>query len=115
MIQSKNEYPNYYFRNIKSKNKLTPITTFKTHSKVLKRAQRSNQIQRKDGVELSGTFICQQVMTKRKEKLPLLIWAYPAEYKDKNSAGQNDKTLTNLHFPSYGSFIYWVTKGYAPF
>ena len=29
MIQSKNEYPNYYFRNIKSKNKLTPITTFK--------------------------------------------------------------------------------------
>jgi hypothetical protein len=29
MIQSKNEYPNYYFRNIKSKNKLTQITNFK--------------------------------------------------------------------------------------
>jgi hypothetical protein len=30
-------------------------------------------------------------MIKVKEKLPLLIWAYPTEYKDKNSAGQNDQ------------------------
>ena len=28
MIQSKNEYPNYYMRNIKSKNSLTQITAF---------------------------------------------------------------------------------------
>ena len=37
MIQSKNEYPNYYLRNIKSKNKLTPITSFtQIHLKVSK-------------------------------------------------------------------------------
>ena len=49
----------------------------------------------------------------KKEKLPLLIWAYPAEYKDKNSAGQNDKNPNEFTFPYYGSFVYWVTKGYA--
>ena len=50
---------------------------------------------------------------KKSEKLPLLIWAYPAEYKDKNSAGQNNKNPNEFTFPYYGSFVYWVTKGYA--
>jgi dipeptidyl aminopeptidase/acylaminoacyl peptidase len=49
----------------------------------------------------------------KKEKLPLLIWAYPAEFKDKNSAGQNDKNPNEFTFPYYGSFVYWVTRGYA--
>jgi hypothetical protein len=35
-IQSKNEYPNYYFRNINKKDQLTAITNFKTLSKALK-------------------------------------------------------------------------------
>lgn len=47
------------------------------------------------------------------EKLPLLIWAYPTEYKDKNSAGQSLANPNQFTFPHYGSFVYWVTKGYA--
>jgi hypothetical protein len=43
--------------------------------------------------------------------MPLLIWpAYPAEYKDKMDKAQNPNEFT---FPSYGSFVYWVTKGYV--
>jgi hypothetical protein len=30
--------------------------------------------------------------------LPLLIWAYPTEYKDKNSAGQNDQNPNEFTF-----------------
>ena len=115
MIQSKNEYPNYYFRNIKSKNKLTPITAFKNPFESIKNVHKEViKYKRKDGVELSGTLYLPVGYDKtKKEKLPLLIWAYPAEYKDKNSAGQNDKNPNEFTFPSYGSFIYWVTKGYA--
>ena len=115
MIQSKNEYPNYYFRNIKSKNKLTPITTFKNPFESIKNVHKEViKYKRKDGVELSGTLYLPAGYNKtKKEKLPLLIWAYPAEYKDKNSAGQSDKNPNEFTFPSYGSFIYWVTKGYA--
>ena len=115
MIQSKNEYPNYYLRNIKSKDKLTAITTFKNPFESIKNVYKEViKYKRNDGVELSGTLYLPVGYDKtKKEKVPLLIWAYPAEYKDKNSAGQSDKNPNEFTFPNYGSFVYWVTKGYA--
>ena len=116
LIQSKNEYPNYFMRNIKSKNKLTQITAFTNPFESIKNVYKEViKYKRKDGVELSGTLYlpANYDRTAKKEKLPLLIWAYPAEFKDKNSAGQNDKNPNEFTFPSYGSFVYWVTKGYA--
>ncbi|GAA4062143.1 prolyl oligopeptidase family serine peptidase [Flavobacterium cheonanense] len=114
MIQSKNDYPNYYFRNIKS-GKLTPITAFKNPFESIKNVYKEViKYKRKDGVDLSGTLYLPAGYDRtKKEKLPLLIWAYPAEFKDKNSAGQNDKNPNEFTFPNYGSFVYWVTKGYA--
>lgn len=114
-IQSKNDYPNYYFRNIKQKDKITPITNFKNPFESIKNVSKEViKYKRKDGVELSGTLYLPVGYDKtKKEKLPLLIWAYPAEYKDKNSAGQSTQNPNEFTFPSYGSFVYWVTKGYA--
>ena len=113
-IQSKNDYPNYYFRNIKS-NKLIAITDFKNPFQSIKNVYKEViKYKRKDGVDLSGTlYLPDGYDRSKKEKLPLLIWAYPAEYKDKNSAGQNDKNPNEFTFPNYGSFVYWVTRGYA--
>ena len=116
MLQSKNEYPNYYMRNIKSKNSLTQITAFANPFVSIKNVYKEViKYKRKDGVELSGTLYlpANYDRTAKKEKLPLLIWAYPAEFKDKNSAGQSDKNPNEFTFPNYGSFVYWVTKGYA--
>ena len=92
-IQSKNEFPNYYFRNLKSK-KLTQLTNFKNPFESIKNVYKEViKYKRKDGVDLSGTLYLPEGYdrVKKSEKLPLLIWAYPAEYKDKNSAGQSDK------------------------
>jgi dipeptidyl aminopeptidase/acylaminoacyl peptidase len=114
-IQSKNDFPNYYFRNIKS-GKLTPITNFKNPFESIKNVYKEViKYKRKDGVELSGTLYLPAGYdrTKKTEKLPLLIWAYPEEFKDKNSAGQSNKNPNEFTFPNYGSFVYWVTKGYA--
>lgn len=115
LIQSKNDYPNYYFRNIKSKDKLTQITSFKNPFESIKNVYKEViKYKRKDGVDLSGTLYLPVGYDRaKKEKLPLLIWAYPAEFKDKNSAGQSDKNPNEFTFPNYGSFVYWVTKGYA--
>lgn len=114
-IQSKNDYPNYYFRNIKQKNSLTPITAFKNPFESIKNVSKEViKYKRKDGVELSGTLYLPVGYDKvKKEKMPLLIWAYPAEYKDKNSAGQSTQNPNEFTFPNYGSFVYWVTKGYV--
>ena len=114
-IQSKSEYPNYYFRNIKKPNSLTPITTFKNPFESIKDVSKEViKYKRKDGLELSGTLYLPAGYDKaKKEKLPLLIWAYPAEYKDRNSAGQSTQNSNEFTFPYYGSFVYWVTKGYV--
>jgi len=115
MIQSKNEYPNYYFRNLKTK-KLTPVTTFKNPFESLNNVYKEViSYKRNDGVTLSGTLYlpANYDRIKKDKKLPLLIWAYPEEFKDKNSAGQNTQNPNDFTFPYYGSFVYWVTRGYA--
>jgi dipeptidyl aminopeptidase/acylaminoacyl peptidase len=114
-IQSRNEYPNYYFRNFKKKNSLTQITHFPNPFESIKDVYKEViKYQRADGVELSGTlYLPADYDRTKKEKLPLLIWAYPTEYIDKNSAGQSTANSNEFTFPYYGSFVYWVTRGYA--
>ncbi|MGC3978246.1 MAG: hypothetical protein QM751_08520 [Paludibacteraceae bacterium] len=116
-IQSRNEYPNYYFRNFRKKESLTQITHFPNPFESIKDVYKEVMIKykRADGVELSGTlYLPADYDRKAKtEKLPLLIWVYPAEYKDKSSAGQSSANPNEFTFPYYGSFVYWVTRGYA--
>ncbi|MBA8987890.1 alpha/beta hydrolase family protein [Sphingobacterium cellulitidis] len=113
-LQSPTDFPNYYSKNIKSgkQKAVTEIANpFQSLDKVHKEVL---NYKRKDGVDLSGTlYLPAGYDMNKKEKLPLLIWAYPREYKDKNTAGQSTNNPKLFTFPSYGSFIYWVAKGYA--
>lgn len=115
LVQSKNEYPNYYFRNFKKKEEIQQITFNKNPFESIRQVEKEViKYKRADGVELSGTLYLPVGYDKqKKEKLPLLIWAYPEEFKDRNSAGQNAKNANEFTFPNYGSFVYWVTKGYV--
>ena len=116
MMQSKNDYPNYYLRNLKKRIALIPITNFENPFESIKNVYKEViKYKRKDGVALSGTLYLPASYDQKakKEKLPLLIWAYPAEFKDKNSAGQSSQNPNEFTFPNYGSFVYWVNKGYA--
>lgn len=115
-IESPTEYPNYFVRNIyKARSQPVQITFFdnpftaleKVHKEVIK-------YKRSDGLELSGTLYLPAGYDKtKKEKLPMIMWAYPKEFKDKASAGQTTTNPNQFTFPSYGSPIYWVTRGYV--
>ncbi len=113
-IESKNEYPNYYFRNLKEQ-KLTQITEFENPFKSVQDVHKEViTYKRDDGLELSGTLYLPVGYDKeKKEKMPMILWAYPVEYKDKSSAGQNTQNPNSFTYPYYGSMIYWVTKGYV--
>ena len=114
-IQSKTEYPNYFLRNIKKKNNVVALTQFPNPFESIRDVEKTQiKYKRNDGVDLSGTLYLPAGYDKvKKEKLPLLIWAYPTEYKDKNSAGQSTSNPNEFTFPYYGSFVYWVAKGYV--
>jgi dipeptidyl aminopeptidase/acylaminoacyl peptidase len=114
-IQSRNEFPDYFLRNFRKKEELTRLTHFKNPFESIKNVYKEViKYKRNDGVELSGTLYLPDGYDKnKKQKLPLLIWAYPVEYKDKNSAGQSTANPNEFTYPHYASFAYWVTRGYA--
>ncbi|MBT8262237.1 MAG: prolyl oligopeptidase family serine peptidase [Bacteroidia bacterium] len=115
-IESKNEYPNYYLRNIKKKkNALTPVTSFENPFKSLANVHKEViSYKRDDGLELEGTLYLPVGYDKNaKEKMPMILWAYPREYKDKNSASQSTSNPNEFIYPYWGSPIYWVTQGYV--
>jgi len=114
-IEAPTEYPNYYFRNIKKKNSLLQITYFENPFKSIQNVHKEViKYKREDGLELSGTlYLPVGYDMNKKEKMPMLLWAYPTEFKDKNSASQSTKNPNEFTYPYYGSLIYWVTRGYV--
>lgn len=114
-IESPIQYPNYYIRNIKKRMANIPLTSFVNPFKSIEGVHKEViNYKRADGVALSGTlYLPVGYDTEKKEKLPLILWAYPTEYKDKNSAGQSAANPNTFTYLSYGNPIYWVTRGYA--
>ena len=114
-IESQNEYPNYYFRNIYKKEDLTPVTSFENPFKSLQNVHKEViTYKRDDGLELEGTLYLPVGYDKdKKEKKPMILWAYPREFKDKSSASQNTTNPNEFIYPFWGSPIYWVTQGYV--
>lgn len=113
-IESKNEYPNFYFRKMGDDN-LQQITAFENPFESINSVHKEViDYKRSDGLDLNGTLYLPLGYDKeKKEKMPMILWAYPREFKDKDSAGQNTKNPNRFTFPYWGSPIYWVTKGYV--
>ncbi len=114
-VESQSKYPNYYIRNTIKRIAPQQITFFKNpfegisgiHKEVI-------TYKRDDGVELSGTlYLPKDYDMQKKVKLPLILWAYPREFKDASNAGQVTSSPHTFTMPSYGSPVYWVTQGYA--
>ena len=113
-IESPTDYPNYYFRDLK-KNKLAQITNFQNPFKSIQDVHKEViKYKRDDGLELSATlYLPVGYDIKKKEKMPMILWAYPAEFKDAASAAQSTKNPNEFTYPNYGSMVYWVTRGYV--
>lgn len=113
-IESSTKYPNYFFNELKTNN-LDQLTFFKNPFKSIQNVQKELiKYKREDGLELTGTLYLPLGYDKnKKEKMPMIIWAYPVEYKDKSSAGQSTTNPNEFTYPYYGSMIYWVTRGYV--
>jgi hypothetical protein len=54
------------------------------------------QYKRKDGVALSGTYICLQVTIKQKRKIAFINLGLPAELKTKTQRAKQPKLMNSL-------------------
>ena len=113
-IESPIDFPNYFVKSL-SGNYLTQLTSFQNPFEKIKDAYKKViKYQRSDGLDLSGIlYLPKNYDLKSQKKLPMILWAYPREFKDRSSAGQSTKNSNRFTYPYYGSMVYWITKGYA--
>src|SRR6056297_668881 len=114
-IESPSEYPNYYFKSLTKRKAPQQLTAFENPFKSIQDVHKEViTYTREDGLELTGTlYLPVGYDETKKEKKPMILWAYPREYKDKNSASQNTQNPNEFTYPFWGSPIYWVTQGYV--
>jgi len=114
-IESKSEFPNYYIRELGKDTSLKQLTFFDNPFKSLEKVNKETiRYKRKDGLELNGIlYTPENYEPKKSDPLPMILWAYPREYKDKSSASQNTNNPNRFIYPNWGSPIYWVTQGYV--
>ncbi|UYQ92413.1 prolyl oligopeptidase family serine peptidase [Chitinophaga horti] len=105
---------NYFLRDIKRK-KSTQLTSF-THPQpqLLGVQKQLLKYKRKDGVDLTAMLYLPKGYDPAKDgRLPVLMWAYPREYKSASDAAQVRGSQYRFTRVGYGSAIFWVTQGFA--
>ena len=111
--ESENDPPNYFVRDIDDK-QLTQVTNFPHPNPQLKGVQKELlQYERADGVKLTAMLYLPKDYKKGDAPLPMLMWAYPREFKDADAAGQVKGSPYEFTRISSGSPLFWVTQGYA--
>lgn len=107
--------PNYWLVNTKKKVAPVQVTNFAHPYESLKGIQKEQvTYSRKDGLNLSAVIYTPAGYDPAKDgTLPVLMWAYPREYKSKEVAAQVRGSKYAFTRLSWGSPIYWVTRGYA--
>jgi len=111
--ESPEEQPNYFIRELKS-GKLQAVTTFPHPTPQLIGLQKELiQYERADGVQLSGTLYLPPDYKKEDGPLPVLMWAYPQEYKSADAAGQVKDSPYRFDRVGWWSPLLFLTRGYA--
>ncbi|WP_114749641.1 S9 family peptidase [Pleomorphovibrio marinus] len=107
--------PNYWLVNTRRRIAPIQITQFDHPYAAIKGIKKELvNYKRKDGLDLSAIVYTPEGYEPTKDgSLPVLMWAYPREYKSAAIAGQVRGSRYAFTWLSWGSPLYWVTQGYA--
>jgi dipeptidyl aminopeptidase/acylaminoacyl peptidase len=106
--------PNYWLVNTRKRIAPLQITQFAHPYVALKGINKELvKYKRKDGLDLSAVIYTPEGYTAADGPLPVVMWAYPREYKSAAVASQVRGSMYQFTRLNWGSPIYWVTMGYA--
>lgn len=113
--ENEKEVPNYWIRNTKLRKADRQLTAFTNPYPVMEGVSKEKiRYKRADGVDLTGDLYLPKGYNKDRDgKLPVLIWAYPAEYNSAADAAQVRGSEHRFTFVAGGSPVFYVTQGYA--
>jgi len=111
--ETRNDPPNLFVRDLDAQ--ATALTNFPDPAPQLAGVTRQLiSYTRADGVQLSGTLYLPAGYDKDRDgPLPLVMWAYPAEFTDAAVAGQVVDTANRFTRPGGISHLFLLTQGYA--
>lgn len=113
--ESTDEQPNYWRVNIRKRIAPLQITSFEHPYESIKGIKKELvTYTRNDGLNLSATIYTPEGFDPANDTpLPVLMWAYPREYKSAETAAQVRGSKYEFTRLSWGSPLFWVTQGYA--
>ena len=113
--ESEKEVPNYWIKNLKAKIADSQITSFTNPYPQMEGVSKQKiKYKREDGVDLTGDLYLPKGYDPKKDgKLPVIMWAYPAEFNSAADAAQIRGSEHKFTYVGYGSPICYVTQGYA--
>lgn len=114
--ESKEQPPNYYLRDVEE-DALTALTDFPHPYPALQGIEKQVvSYQRDDGIQLKGElYLPKGYDPKEDGRLPVLMWAYPDEFKSADAASQVKGSPYEFIRLGWYSPLYFVTQGYAVF
>ncbi|MGH9673165.1 MAG: S9 family peptidase [Bryobacteraceae bacterium] len=111
--ESPTEAPNYFARTLAPAPSKVALTHFKDSAPQLRQIRKEIvKYKRPDGVQLSFTLYLPPGY-KEGTRLPTVVWAYPLEYNDADTAGQiagSSQRFTTIAGPSH---LFFLLAGYA--
>lgn len=113
--ENEKEVPNYWIKNLKAKITDRQITSFTNPYPQMEGVSKQKiKYKREDGVDLTGDLYLPKGYDPKKDgKLPVIMWAYPAEFNSAADAAQIRGSEHRFTYVGYGSPICYVTQGYA--
>jgi len=113
--ESKEMPPNYFLRNLET-DQITSLTEFSHPYPQLKAVEKQViQYKRADGVDLKGDLYLPIGYDPAEGPLPVLMWAYPSEFKSADAASQVEGSPYEFIRLGWYSPLYFLTRGYAIF
>ncbi len=111
--ESASEAPNVYLRDLGS-GTLQPVTRFTSPRNPIGSASKEViRYKRRDGVELSGTLYLPPGFKKGDDPPPMIIWAYPREFRSADAASQVLASPFRYSRPSFNGALPLLNLGYA--
>lgn len=113
--ESPTEPTNFYVRDLAANGSLRTLTHFPHPLPQLKGVKKEQiRYKRKDGVELTATlYLPPNYDPKKDGPRPMLMWAYPAEFKSAEAAGQVTDSPYRFNRISYWGPQAFLTMGYT--
>jgi dipeptidyl aminopeptidase/acylaminoacyl peptidase len=105
--------PNFMLRDLKNQSYKALSDYPHPYPKLRQIKKEMLKYNRTDGIGLTATLYLPYDEAEKNKNLPVLLWAYPQEFKSADAAAQVKDSPYRFSFLNWASPLFWLVRGYA--